>query len=46
LVPSATTNGAFDVAAVAAEATMHIVARMMQTGVSTKNNAVFLMICP
>jgi hypothetical protein len=44
LVSSATTAGAFDVAAVAAEINVRILARMMQVGVSTKNNFVFLQI--
>lgn len=44
LVISATTAGALDVAAVAAEINVRIVARAMQVGVSTKNNAVFLLL--
>ena len=39
---SATTAGAFDVAAVAAEIDVRILGVMMQIGVSAKNNAVFL----
>lgn len=42
VVTSATTAGAVDVAAVAAEINVRIIGRMMQVGVSTKNNAVFL----
>lgn len=42
LVTSATTAGAVDVAAVAAEINVRIIARAMQVGVSTKNNAVYL----
>lgn len=42
LVSSATTAGAFDVAAVAAEINVRILGRMMQVGVSGKNNLVFL----
>lgn len=42
LVTSATTAGALDVAAVAAEINVRIIARAMQVGVSTKNNAVYL----
>lgn len=42
VVSSATTAGAFDVAAVAAEINVRILGRMMQVGVSTKNNMVFL----
>lgn len=44
VVPSATTAGAVDVQAVAAEGTMRPVGFMMQTGVSTKNNFVDLRI--
>lgn len=44
LVTSATTAGALDVAAVAAEINVRIIARAMQVGVSTKNNAVFLLL--
>lgn len=44
LVISATTAGALDVAAVAAEINVRIIARAMQVGVSTKNNAVFLLL--
>ena len=44
VVSSATTAGAFDVAAVAAEIKFRILGRMMQVGVSTKNNMVFLSI--
>lgn len=46
VVSSATTAGAFDVAAVAAEINVRILGRMMQVGVSGKNNAVFLTIAP
>jgi hypothetical protein len=42
VVSSATTAGAFDVAAVAAEINVRILGRMMQVGVSGKNNMVFL----
>lgn len=42
VVISATTAGAVDVAAVAAEINVRIIGRMMQVGVSTKNNTVFL----
>ena len=42
VVISATTAGAVDVAAVAAEINVRIIGRMMQVGVSTKNNGVFL----
>ena len=42
VVISATTAGAVDVAAVAAEINVRIIGRMMQVGVSTKNNSVFL----
>lgn len=42
VVSSATTAGAVDVAAVAAEINVRILGRMMQVGVSTKNNMVFL----
>lgn len=42
VVSSATTAGAFDVAAVAAEINVRILGRMQQVGVSTKNNFVFL----
>lgn len=44
VVPSATTAGAVDVATVAAEVNTRFIGRMMQTGVSTKNNAVYLML--
>lgn len=44
LVTSATTAGALDVAAVAAEINVRIIARAMQVCVSTKNNAVFLLL--
>lgn len=44
VVASATTAGAVDVATVAAEVNTRFVGRMMQVGVSTKNNAVNLMI--
>lgn len=44
VVISATTAGAVDVAAVAAEINVRIIGRMMQVGVSTKNNSVFLML--
>lgn len=44
VVPSATTAGAVDVATVAAEVNTRFIGRMMQVGVSTKNNAVYLMI--
>lgn len=44
LVQSVTTAGAFDVAAVAAEVNVRIIARAMQVGVSGKNNRVFLML--
>lgn len=44
VVSSATTAGAVDVAAVAAEVNVRIIGRMMQVGVSTKNNMVFLQI--
>lgn len=44
VVSSATTAGAFDVAAVAAEINVRILGRMIQVGVSTKNNMVFLSI--
>jgi hypothetical protein len=44
VVSSATTAGAVDVAAVAAEINVRILGRMMQVGVSTKNNFVFLTI--
>lgn len=44
LVTSATTAGALDVAAVAAEINVRIIARAMQVGVSTKNNLVYLML--
>lgn len=44
LVTSATTAGALDVAAVAAEVNVRIIARAMQVGVSGKNNAVFLLL--
>lgn len=42
VVTSATTAGAVDVAAVAAEINTRRIGRMMQVGVSTKNNFVFL----
>lgn len=42
VVISATTAGAVDVAAVAAEINTRRIGRMMQVGVSTKNNAVYL----
>lgn len=42
VVISATTAGAVDVAAVAAEINVRIIGRMMQVGVSGKNNSVFL----
>lgn len=42
VVTSATTAGAVDVAAVAAEINVRIIGRMMQVGVSTKNNSVYL----
>lgn len=42
VVISATTAGAVDVAAVAAEINVRIIGRMMQVGVSTKNNSVYL----
>lgn len=44
LVTSATTAGALDVAAVAAEINVRIIARAMQVGVSGKNNGVLLML--
>ena len=44
LVSSATTAGALDVAAVAAEINVRIIARAMQVGVSGKNNAVYLLL--
>jgi hypothetical protein len=44
VVSSATTAGAFDVAAVAAEINVRILGRMCQVGVSGKNNFVFLSI--
>lgn len=44
VVSSATTAGAVDVAAVAAEVNVRIIGRMMQVGVSTKNNSVYLML--
>lgn len=44
LVTSATTAGALDVAAVAAEINVRIIARARQVCVSTKNNQVFLLI--
>jgi hypothetical protein len=44
LVSSATTAGALDVAAVAAEINVRIIARARQVCVSGKNNAVFLML--
>lgn len=46
VINSATTAGAADVAAVANEAATRFVGRMMQIGVSGKNNAVMLMIAP
>lgn len=42
VVTSATTAGAVDVAAVAAEINVRIIGRMMQVGVSGKNNSVYL----
>jgi hypothetical protein len=44
LVTSATTAGGLDVAAVAAEINVRIIARAMQVGVSGKNNAVYLLL--
>lgn len=44
LVSSATTAGAFDVAAVAAEINVRIIARTRQVCVSTKNNAIYLLL--
>lgn len=44
LVTSATTAGALDVAAVAAEINVRIIARAMQVGVSGKNNSVYLLL--
>lgn len=44
VVSSATTAGAVDVAAVAAEINVRIIGRMMQVGVSTKNNLVHAML--
>ena len=44
VVHSVTTAGAVDVAAVAAEVNTRAVGRMMQVGVSGKNNAVYLML--
>lgn len=44
VVTSATTAGAVDVAAVAAEVNVRIIGRMMQVGVSGKNNSVYLTI--
>lgn len=46
VVISATTAGAVDVAAVAAEINVRIIGHMMQVGVSGKNNMVNLKICP
>lgn len=46
VVISATTAGAVDVAAVAAEINTRQIGHMMQVGVSTKNNAVYLRIAP
>lgn len=46
VVPSATTAGAVDIAAVAAITTMLYVGRIAQVGVSTKNNAVMLQLHP
>lgn len=46
VVVSATTAGAVDVAAVAAEVNVRIIGHMMQVGVSTKNNMVSLKINP
>lgn len=44
LVTSATTAGALDVAAVAAEINVRIIARAMQVCVTAKNNSVFLLL--
>lgn len=44
LVTSATTAGALDVAAVAAEINVRIIARAMQLCVTAKNNSVFLLL--
>lgn len=44
--PSATTAGAVDVITTTNLVTAQVVGRMMQIGVSTKNNAVFLTIAP
>jgi hypothetical protein len=44
VVSSATTAGAFDVAAVAAEVNVRILGRMMQVGVTATSNMVFLSI--
>lgn len=44
VVSSATTAGAVDVAAVAAEINVRIIGRMMQVGVSTKNNLLYAML--
>jgi hypothetical protein len=44
VVTSATTAGAVDVAAVAAEINVRIIGRTMQVGVSTKNNGILLAI--
>jgi hypothetical protein len=44
VVNSATTAGAVDVAAVAAEINVRIIGHMMQVGVSGKNNMVFLLL--
>jgi hypothetical protein len=44
VVISATTAGAVDVAAVAAEINVRIIGHMMQVGVSTKNNMINLML--
>ena len=46
VVISATTAGAVDVAAVAAEINVRIIGHMMQVGVSGKSNMVNLKICP
>jgi hypothetical protein len=46
VVISATTAGAVDVAAVAAEINVRIIGRMMQVGVSAKNNFVYLTLNP
>lgn len=44
VVSGATTAGSVDVAAVAAEINVRIIGRMMQVGVSGKNNSVYLML--